>query len=48
MKRLFVLLTVLGLGTYLMMTEKDKRKTKKKARKAKKTFAEFAHKAKEL
>ena len=48
MKRLFVLLTVLGLGTYLMMTEKDKRKTKTKVHKAKKTFKEFAHKAKEL
>ena len=48
MKRLFVLLTVLGLGTYLMMTEKDKKKTKNKAKKVKKTFTEFAHKAKEL
>ena len=48
MKRLFVLLTVLGLGTYLMMTESDKKKTKRKVKKVKKTFTEFAHKAKEL
>ncbi len=48
MKRLFVLLTILGLGTYLMMTEKDKKNTNKKVHKVKKTFAEFAHKAKEL
>lgn len=48
MKKLFVLLTIMGLGTYLMMTEKDKRKSKKKAQKVKKTFSEFAHKAKEL
>ena len=48
MKRLFVLLTVMALGTYLMLTEKDKRKTKNQVQKAKKTFAEFAHKAKEL
>ncbi|MEO6682144.1 MAG: hypothetical protein ABIN48_04905 [Ginsengibacter sp.] len=48
MKRLFVLLTILGLGTYLMMTEKEKKNTKKKAHKAKKTLSEFTHKAKEL
>ncbi len=36
-KRLFVLTIVLGLGTYLMMSEKDK-----------KTFIQFAHQAKEL
>ena len=48
MKRLFVILTIMGFGTYLMMTEKNKKKTKKKAQKVKKTFSEFAHKAKEL
>lgn len=48
MKKLFVLLAIMGLGTYLMLTEKDKKKLNKKTRKAKKTFSEFAHKAKEL
>ena len=38
----------MGLGTYLMLTEDDKKKARKKAHKAKKTFSEFAHKAKEL
>jgi hypothetical protein len=48
MKRLFVLLTIMGIATYLMLTENEKRKTKKNVPKAKKTFSEFAHKAKEL
>lgn len=48
MKRLLVLLTIMGIATCLMLTEKEKRKTKNNLPKAKKTFSEFAHKAKEL
>jgi hypothetical protein len=30
MKKLYVVLAIMGFGIYLMLTEKDKKKTKKK------------------
>lgn len=33
MKRLFILLSIMGLATYLMLTENDKKKMKKKLKK---------------
>ena len=48
MKKLIALLAVMGLGTFLLlMSDDDKKKAKKKAKKVKKSFSDYAHKAKE-
>jgi hypothetical protein len=48
MKKLAVILTVMGLGVYLMLTEKDKKRVKNQVQQVKKKIKKTHFPAKDL